>query len=1016
MFAHLQVYSGYSFQESTMLIKDIVYKAKEMNQTAIALTDKNNLYGMIEFYKLCQREGIKPIIGLEADIWIEDEKYPFVLLAKDTQGYFHLCHIATSTQLDEKVTLEDLVAYQPHLCVLTPGQNGILERLITKELYNEVLKYLVMFKEMFKDHFYINIHRHDVAMQDKVNEHLMSLAKMHYIKVVCSNQVSYLDKEDALALDLVNASKLGQTFDTRHKPLTQQKYFKSSEEMTCLFEDEIIEETKRLVLKLNATIPMNELHLPSYPVPHNGHAQEYLKQLCLLGLKKRFDHKEVPKEYVERLKEELSVITSMNYSDYFLIVWDYVRYAKTHGILVGPGRGSAAGSLVSYVLGITNCDPIEYDLLFERFLNVERVSMPDIDIDFQDDRREEVVQYVVEKYGQEHVAGIVTFNTYGPRVAIKDLGKVIKIPLPKLERLSSQVPTAYKVKKSVLQMYQESPSFQLSVDQDEGYRYIMKSVFLIERLPRNISQHAAGIILSSQPLKELIPLVYGPSGFMMSQYSKDYIEEVGLLKMDFLGLRNLTVIDYIIKAIEKNTGAKINVNTLPMDDKKVYEMIALGDTFGIFQLESDGMKQLLRKMKVSCFDDIVAANALFRPGPMENIPLFLERKHGSSEVESLHPDLDVILNATYGIMIYQEQIMKVAQTLAGFSLSKADILRKATSKKETHLMESLKVEFIEGALSRGYKEALAIKVYDLILKFANYGFNKSHSVAYAYIAYQMAYLKVHYPLEFFAALISSESGSTSSKLSLIQEGKKYGVKLLPPSINLSTNRFEVEGQNIRYSLTAVKHVGEAVYKEIKEVRKEGVFKDIFDFFIRMYSHRMSTKSIESLIDAGAFDEFDYDRKMMKENMSLLIEYSEVYSKLGITDKPILKLAKDDYVERLEKEKDVLGIYLTKHPLSLYKEKLQIESVSIFEYPRYIGKKVMSVLAIQRVKVINDKRGQPMCFVTFYDENDQIDGVVFSQNFERYEEILKKGNVCLVEAKVDKKTNLSITVMQMKRLK
>lgn len=1016
MFGHLQVYSGYSFQESTMTIQDIVNKAKQLGQNAIALTDKNNLFGIVEFYTLCLKEKIKPIIGMEATIMIENEEYPFVLLAKDTQGYFHLCKISSKIQLEETITIEEVALYYEHLYLLTPGEEGLIERLLTKELYNEALRFLGKLKELFKDHFYINLHRHHLAMQDQINDRLISMAKMNYIKIVCSNEVCYLNKEDAVALDLVKASKNGEHFDCHHQPITNEKYFKSTKEMETLFSKEIINETISLILSIDVKIPMNILHMPRYPVPKNGSSEEYLKQLCIHGLKKRFNGKKVPRNYIDRLQNELRVISKMNYCDYFLIVWDYVKYAKSQGILVGPGRGSAAGSLVSYVLGITNCDPIQYDLLFERFLNEERVSMPDIDIDFQDDRREEVVNYVVEKYGHQHVAGVVTFNTYGPRVAIKDLGKVLGVPLPRLERLSSQVPTAYKTKKSALQMYQENISFQIEVDNDENFRYMMPSVFLIERLPRNISQHAAGIILSSEPLDELVPLVYGPSGFLMSQYSKDYIEKVGLLKMDFLGLKNLTVIDYILKAIEKDTGHKLNINTIDLNDKKVYEMIAAGDTFGVFQLESDGMKALLRKMKVNCFEDIVAANALFRPGPMENIPHYLARKQGKEKIESLHPDLDAILKSTYGIMIYQEQIMQVAQQLAGFSLAKADILRKAISKKELKVMNEMKVEFIQGALKRGYKEELALKVYDLIEKFANYGFNKSHSVAYAYVAYQMAYLKVHYPLEFFAALISNESGSSSSKLSLIQEGKKYGVTLLPPSINQSTNRFEVEKGNIRYALTAVKNVGEAVYREINSIRQDGPFKDIFDFFIRIYNHRISSKSIESLIDAGAFDEFQFDRKMMKENISILIEYGEVYQKMGLTDRPILKEAKDDYLERLENEKEVLGIYLSKHPLTMYREKLNLNSVQIFEYSKYIGKIVISVLAIQRVKVIHDKRGQQMCFVTFYDEHDQVDGVVFSQNYERYANILKRGNVCLVEAKVDYKTNISLVIQQIKRLK
>ena len=1015
MFGHLQVYSGYSFQESTMLTKDIVLKAQALNQKAIALTDQNNLFGMVEFYKLCQQANIKPIIGMEASIEVDQEIYPFVLLAKDTQGYFNICQISTKIQVEGYYSIEKLAEFKEHLVILTPGQNGLIERLLTKELYNEALRYLEKFRQLFGQSFYINLHNHQIALQEKVNQQLKSLAQILNIKIVVSNQVSYLEKKDALALDLVNASKKSMTFNQKHELLTNQKYLKSTQEMEALFDHELIDETINLIDELNATIPLKIMYLPAYPVPKNGNSHEYLTQLCILGLKKRFSQKKIPKVYIERLKHELDIILKMKYSDYFLIVWDYVKYAKTHKILVGPGRGSAAGSLVSYVLGITNCDPIEYDLLFERFLNEERVSMPDIDIDFQDDRREEVVKYVIEKYGQEHVAGVVTFNTYGPKVAIKDLGKVINIPLPRLERLSSLVPTSYKLKKSAFEMYNTSAQFQTMVDRDNDYRYIMPSVFLIERLPRNISQHAAGVVLSKEKLNQVIPLCLGPSGALMSQYSKDYIEEVGLLKMDFLGLRNLTVIDYILKMIKTNKNIEINLNEIPLNDHEVFKMIAEGDTFGVFQLESEGMKQLLRKMKVSSFNDIVAANALFRPGPMENIPIFLARKHGLEPIESLHPDLDSILAPTYGIMIYQEQIMQVAQKLAGFSLSKADILRKAVSKKGSDLMLSLKDEFMSGAINNGYSKELATKVFDLIEKFANYGFNKSHSVAYAYIAYQMAYLKVHYPLEFFAALITSEAGSTSSKLSLIQEGRKYDVALLPPSINRSTDRFEVEDGNIRYSLTAIKNVGEAAYRELEEIRKHGSFKNIFDFFVRIYKHKISSKVVESLIDAGALDEFDYPRKMMKENIALLENYAYTYT-IGIQDEPILKYEEDQYLERLENEKNVLGIYLTKHPLALYKEQLNYQTIDIMDYQKHIGQSVVSVLSIVRVKVINDKNGQQMCFVTFNDENDQIDGVVFSQNYDKYRHILTKGAICLVEGKITFKTNLSLTVYQVKRLK
>ena len=1011
MFGHLQVYSAFSFQESTLLVSDIVKKAIDLHMDAVALTD-SNMYGMIEFYKLCTKNNIKPILGLQAMINVEEEAYPFILLAIDTNGYYALCRYSTLNSTNQTIDIHDLIKDKDHLYVLTPGNQGLIERLISKDLNQTALRYLSQFDEWFDGHFCINLHKHSIEMQNIVNDKLLSFANMLNIKVVCSNNVAYLSSEDAYALDLINASKNENKLDLNHIPVTNQRYFKSEAEMKELFDESIIASTSALIDTIHATIPLDVWNLPSYPVPQNKDAYAYLKQLCITGLKKRFNGKQVPRQYVERLKHELQIINEMHYNDYFLIVWDYVRYAKTQGILVGPGRGSAAGSLVSYVLGITNCDPLKYDLLFERFLNPERVSMPDIDIDFQDNRRDEVIDYVIQKYGQEHVCGIVTFNTYGPRVAIKDLGKVLNVPLVKLDRLSSMVPTNPKNKKSAYAMYHESAAFYQAVNAEEAYQKMIHAVFLAERLPRNISQHAAGIILSKTPLSSLVPMVIGPSDTLMTQYSKDYIEDVGLLKMDFLGLRNLTTIDYILKMIEKNKGIKLNLNNIDFNDPKVFELIARGDTFGVFQLESEGMKQLLVKMKVDRFDDIVAANALFRPGPMDNIPLYLDRKQGKTKIDSLDPSIDHILKSTYGIIIYQEQIMMIATTFASFTLGKADTLRKAVSKKGTSLMLSMKDEFIEGAIHNGHSSKKAEEIFALIEKFANYGFNKSHSVAYSYIAYQMAYLKVYYPLEFFAALISSEAGSDSSKLSLIHEGKRYGVELLPPSINKSTNRFEVEGENIRYSLTAIKNVGLSAYQEIKRVRP---FLDLYDFFIKIEDTKINDKVIESLIDAGALDEFNYDRKLMKGNIEELRKYASLKAELGIDEKPILRDLQDSKYEKLELEKNVLGIYLSKHPLVLYKEKYGKPLADVGNYSKFIGEKVISIVSIQRIKVIRDKKGQDMCFIGIYDESGNCDAVLFNNEYSRYKDILKRNAVYIVEGKISMKNNLSMNISKMKLL-
>ncbi len=1015
MFGHLQVYSGYSFQESTLLVSDIVAKAKALNQPCVALTDTNNLYGAIEFYTLCQKNHLKPIIGMEASVMMEEEIYPFILLAMNTNGYFSLCKISSCIQIHGYIQLEELITYKENIIILTPGDNGIIERNIEKSLFDLAINYLTLLKNKFGDHFYVNIHSHHIAIQDRVNQKMIELTKKLNIQMVCSNEVRYMNQKDYLALEFLQASKKSETFHRQHQFLTDQKYFKSEEEMKQLFDDDILKQTSSLIDQLNVVIPMHQLHMPVYPTPSAGNSHEYLKELCMTGLKKRFKGKTPTTKYITRLQDELRVIDKMGYSDYFLIVWDYVRYAKINGILVGPGRGSAAGSLVAYVLGITNCDPIQYDLLFERFLNEDRISMPDIDIDFQDNRREEVVNYIVEKYGKEHVAGIVTFSSYGPRVALKDVGKVLNIPLPRLERLCSMVPTSPKNRKSVLEMYQSSARFQTTIDRDNDYRYMIESVFLVERLPKNTSQHAAGIVLSQQKIDSVVPVCLGPNNMYISQYSKDYIEDVGLIKMDLLGLKNLSVIDDILKMIQRNKNIEVSLNDILLNDTKVYQMIANGDTFGVFQLESEGMKDLLRKMRVSCFEDIVAANALFRPGPMNNIPIFLARKHGKEPIEYLHPDLEPILSSTYGIMIYQEQIMQIAKKIAGFSLAKADILRKAISKKETKLMDSLKDDFIQGALSNGYSLSIIQDIYESIMKFASYGFNKSHSVAYAYVAYQMAYLKAHYPLEFFASLLTGESNSTSSKLQVMQEGRKYGVSILPPSINQSTNKFEVEGHQIRYSLTAIKNIGEAIYQEIESVRSVRKFDSIFDFFVRIYHRNVSVLAIESLIDAGAFDEFKYPRKSMKDNISKLQEYAHCYQN-NPTDQPILRGNEYFHLEKLEKEKEVLGIYLSKHPITLYKEKYGANTISIFEFPRYVSKKIKSILVISRVKTIFDRNGKQMCFIHFYDESGSVEAVVFSQKFECFQDILKTGNTVYVEGKVEYKDSLSLHVEHMKELK
>ncbi|MFR4948052.1 DNA polymerase III subunit alpha [Thomasclavelia spiroformis] len=1017
MLGHLQVYSAYSFQNSTILIEDLCKKASDLHYEALALTDKDNMFGAMEFTKCCAKYGIKPIYGLEASVEIDHEIYPLILLAKDTSGYFSLVKITSDISLSDNkaIKFDDLVKHQEHLFVLSGCKEGIIERLILKELDSEALKYLKLFKNSF-DNFYVCLQNHNLAMQHKVNERLIALTLLENIPICVSNEVRYLESKEAYTLELLQAFSKGQTLDINHEPVTDQLYLKSSYEMESIFDKKYIENTDYIINLCNASIPLHHMHLPKYPVPKNGNASDYLKQLCSVGLKKRFKNQKINPAYLRRLKKELDVITKMGFDDYFLIVFDYVRYAKINKILVGPGRGSAAGSLVAYVLGITNIDPLKYNLVFERFLNEERVSMPDIDIDFQDDRRDEIVEYVTNKYGQEHVGQIVTFSTYGPKVAIKDLGKVLKIALPRLELLAKNIPTGPKNRKSAKEVYETSYNFQSMVNRDLALRRIMPSVFIVEKLPRNISTHAAGVVLSNDRLNQVVPLTRGPNNGIVTQYSKDYIEDVGLLKMDFLGLKNLTIIDYILKDIEKNDGRKININEIELNDKKTFQLISRGDTFGIFQLESPGMKNLLIKMQCNCLDDLIAAIALFRPGPMANIPAYIARKKGEEPVTYPLDCLKPILSSTYGIIIYQEQIMQVAQRVAGFSLAKADILRKAMSDKIVSLMASMKTEFINGGVANGFSESEAVGIFELIEKFANYGFNKAHSVAYGYVAYWLAYLKANYPLEFFSALLSNEQSSDSNKINCIQEGKKYGVKILPPSINYSTDRFKVEDGNIRYSLLAIKNVGYAGYQAIVQEREKGLFKDVFDFISRMESSKLNSKMIDSLIMAGAFDEFELNRSTIKYNLSHIMEYAQLKNMIGIDEPPILTIVKDNRMKVLEEEKLVLGVYLSMHPIALIKQNLNLKIISVSELHNNIDKYVTIVMAISRVKAIVDKKGQEMCFVDGYDETGEIDGVVFANNYQTLKNVLVRGDICLIEGQVKFRDKLSLVIYQAKKVR
>lgn len=1007
MIGHINVYSCYSFHRSTILIEQLCKRASELHLEALALTDENNMFGALEFYHCAKKHNIKPIIGVEASVLYNDEEHLFTLLAKDNTGYHDLIKIVSDISLSDNhaIDIQALSVYKEHLYIIASRKN-IIYRQVALHEYDNAREYLRFFKQLFGDNFYLALINHMEAVSSDTNDTLMITAKEANVKVCASNDVRYLQSNDAVALDLLEATKDNLEL-TSIDPINKQKYLKSSYEMSSLFKREVVDNTNHILRSCNVTIEEDK-HIPVFPIP-KGTSFEYLTQLCKVGLKKRFDGKQVPTNYIERLKKELTVINKMGFNDYFLIVFDYVRWAKKQKILVGPGRGSAAGSLVSYVLGITNVDPIKYDLLFERFLNEERVSMPDIDIDFQDDRRDEVVDYVTNKYGKDYAAQIVTFTTFGPRNALKELGAVIGGKPATLERIAKDIPIIGKSRKTVKEVYENSYNFSRNVASVPNLDKIIPAISLVEHLPKNISVHAAGVVISDKPLNTVVPLTLSPTGSVVTQYSKDYIEEVGLLKMDFLGLKNLTIINKVINSVDED----ININDIPLDDPKVFEMLSRGDTFGIFQLESNGMTSLIRQMKCSSIDDIVAALALYRPGPMKNIPLYIKRKFKQEPVVYPLECLEDVLKNTYGILIYQEQIMQVAQIVGGFSLAKADTLRKAMSKKNRQMISSMQVEFINGALINGFTKEQGQEIYELIERFADYGYNKAHSVAYGMISYQLAYLKAHYPLQFYCALLSNDRSSEQNKLKCIQECKKLGIKILPPSINSSNKDFAVEGNNIRYSLLAIKGIGLAGYQAIEKGRQDDLYKDIYDFYNRV-NNNISKAMYENLISAGALDEFDKNRLNLISNFESDYRYATTYAGLVDSDEPIRVIVPELKNEILQREKNVLGVYLSNHPLALIKAKYD-KIVDINRVHDYIDKYVKVIISITRVKTIKDRKGQDMCFIEGSDDTGSIEGVVFGSTYPRIKDSIVRGETLIIEGKINYRDKLSLVVNDAKKV-
>jgi DNA polymerase III subunit alpha len=1005
--------------KSTASIVELVQNAKNKGFSAIALTDQNVMYGTIAFYKECLKAGVKPIIGLTVLVQSEskeDSSYPLVLLAQNQKGFHNLLKISSVVQTNSPtgIPMKWLRGYASGLIGITPGLKGEIEENLVKGNKEAALNCARLYQEAFpKGAFYLGIQNHGVATEEEISPGIKEISEILQIQLVATNEVHYLEKGDSFAheclLSIKNGDKLQD--EDRERLENDQYYLKSAKEMADLFYStpEALENSIKIAEACNVMIELNQMNLPKYPATEGKSSGELLEELCYQGFQNRYT--DPAEEHKKRLFYELDVIKKMKFEDYFLIVWDFMKFSRENGILTGPGRGSAAGSMVAYVLYITDVDPIKHNLLFERFLNPERISMPDIDIDFPDHRRDEVIEYVSNKYGKLHVAQIVTFGTLAAKAVMRDVGRVFGLNTKELDSVSRLIPS--RPGTSLKSALEESEGLRNFVKESSLNKRLFEVATKLEGLPRHTSTHAAGVVLTEQPLVESIPIQSGHNDIYLTQYTMEHLEEVGLLKMDFLGLRNLSLIEKILDSIYRKTGKKLQIKEIPLQDEETFRLLSQGETTGVFQLESDGMRSVLKRLQPSHFEDIVAVNALYRPGPMENIPLYINRKHGVEAVTYPHPDLKPILENTYGVIVYQEQIMQIAAMMAGFSLGEADLLRRAVSKKKKEVLDKEREHFVQGALHKGYGKQTANEIYDLIVKFANYGFNRSHAVAYSVIAYQLAYLKAHYPLYFMAALLSSVSGSEGKIAQYIREIKDMNIDLLPPSINHSGYSFLAEKEGIRYSLAAIKGVGIAALKEIFQARKKRKFEDLFDFCIRVSSRAVNRKVLEALVHSGSFDEFGEDRAVLLASIDVATQHAQLVNPNESGEEDLFAeeeafLLKPKYMQvdpieieqKLQLEKEVLGFYLSDHPVSIYSQYVELIGATDLTDSHPNQKYIKAIVNITELKKIRTKKGEAMAFLSISDQSGDMDAVAFPNVYKRFTVLLQRGNILLIEGKID----------------
>jgi DNA polymerase-3 subunit alpha len=1035
-FTHLHTHSHYSLLDGLAKIDELLDRTKELGMDSLALTDHGNIYGAVEFFKKATERGIKPIIGTEIYLSLEkmsdkrpnidDKRYHLVLLVKNEEGYKNLTKLLTKAHLEgfyykPRVDEELLSQYSNGLIALSACLAGKIPKLILEKKTAEAEKSALKYQEIFgKGNFYLEIQNHPNSVDQKfTNKELIRIAKKYDIPLVATNDIHYLKPEDAEAQDILMLINTGSNPNDPERLTLKADDFsmKLPEQMIEDFKEvpEAIENTQKIVENCNFQFDLGKIKLPKFDVPTKQTPDEYLEDLCYQGLKKRFGEKS-GQEVLDRLNYELSVIKQTGFASYFLIVQDFVNWAKNNRIVVGPGRGSVGGSLIAYLLNITNIDPLKYNLLFERFLNPERISLPDIDLDFTDRRRDEVIHYVAQKYGRDKVAQIITFGTMAARAVIRDVGRALGYAYGYCDRIAKMIPFGMSLEDTMKRISE----FRNLYESDADARKLIDFAKKLEGVARHASTHACGVVISSTSLNDIVPLQHPTQDdeSIVTQYEMHSIEDLGLLKMDFLGLKNLTIIEDTLARIYKVQGFNLDLENIPMDDKKTYRLLQKGETVSVFQLESDGMRRYLKQLKPSDFEDIIAMVALYRPGPMQFIPDYIAGKNKKKVVEYLHPKLKPILESTYGIAVYQEQVMRIARDLAGFSLSEADVLRKAIGKKIRKLLMDQREKFIEGMKKNQIDENIALQIWYWIEPFASYSFNRSHAAAYAMIAYQTAYLKAHFPVEFMAAVLTSERNDIDRISILITECKKMGLEVLPPDINESFNYFGVVPQKnqIRFGLSAIKNVGSGIVETIVEERKtNGPYASIDDFVSRISSKDLNKKSLESLIKAGAFDKIA-ERNQLLLNLEKLLDSSRENQKIKTNGQKGLfegmnfsnkirmeSVSPASEKEKLAWEKELLGLFISSHPLNGFRKILEskttaIANISKNNQERNVRIKIGGI--ISKIKKIITRTGRPMLFVSVEDLSEKVEVVVFPGVVERNPAVFQENKIVMVSGRLD----------------